>query len=635
MSRQASPPQAAANTSRDRSPPSLTYITDTTEGSTFESPKLKHWVESRLAHNGVTSLLNPCAGTASLSTDADVLRVDVDEGAAADLHIDFRNLDAHVAANSFDGIVYDPPYTPNQARTTYDIDVSDDEFYFYDDSVFELFDRLLEPGGIFILFGYTTAGMPSAYGYTVSDVAVFNKLGAQNDYLGTVFQKPLDTAAHGRSTPASYRAHTTTVPNATAPNTQSRSISTTGNGSQPVRVAYHRRHPQTSYHTGLSDAVAPWVSGSDRVLHLYQESPSLTLTADTVITCRYTSPDISDPPAAPAVGDGRRQQANAPSTSGFVTPTPPTNPLPAVFTEIDAATNTDDSEQSAGEPSVEPLEESVHASVDGSQTPPVTSHDETSYNSDAAAPDYVVTPWNLSPTFATGVFDAVVLDLPYTAFQQTLRTPHEQATPGGDKTHVATAIKRGVSDIVSGETGRVIQIGRTATLMSGLEFNYTRAGVTVVHQPRDDADRIVSVDVKSHSNLETTGLPEGDVDRYDTHHITHPTSHPNGATSKHHRTDVPPSPSGHFCLHCGNQFYYHPALYRSCATCGALPGSHCVDPDTGRIHHTTIHDTRIADAIKLHQHQCHSRSRTELTDQTASSTQTAPESTATSLGDFN
>jgi hypothetical protein len=596
---------------------------------------LKHWVESRLTDANVTSVLNPCAGTATLDTDADVVRVDIDDSADADLHIDFRDLREYVSPQSFDAIIYDPPYTAHQATTKYGLSLSPDEFYFYDSAVFDLFDTLLEPGGMFIMFGYTTSGMPPAYGYSISDIAVFNKLGAQNDYLGTIFQKP-PTGVDNPSSPPAYRAHTVTTPNAATPDTDSSTISTSGNNSQPLRVEYHRRHPETTYQTAITDAVTPWITETDRVLHIYQTNPSVALSPEeTVISCRYTAPNIDDPPACPAVGEGQRQQASPADKSPFVAPTPDTNTLPAVFDSVDTDINNLSTEiphsithlDSTGNMPLSGATGNSRSSSLSASCPP-----DTDTRSEPA--DYIETPWNLSATFATGVFDAVILDLPYTAFQQTIRTPHEQATPGSDRTHVATALKRGISDIVTGSTGRVIQVGRTATLMSGLEFDYTRAGVTVVHHPQYDADRIVSVDVKSHSNLETAGLPAGGVDRYSTQHLTEATTHPHGATSKHHRTDLSPTASSHLCLHCGNHFYYHPALYRSCTTCGARPGSYCQDAETGRINHTTIHDTRVTDTIELHHHRCHTRDRTELPPAATEPTQTQSEPTATSLTDF-
>lgn len=101
-------------TESEGSPPSLRYYSDTTEGSTFESPKLRQWTESYLEE--ADRVLNPCAGNARLDVDGEVLRVDVNEDADADLHIDFRNLLEHADPESFDAIVYDPPYSYNQAK---------------------------------------------------------------------------------------------------------------------------------------------------------------------------------------------------------------------------------------------------------------------------------------------------------------------------------------------------------------------------------------------------------------------------------------------------------------------------------------------------------------------------------------
>lgn len=512
-----------SSTSPDTSPghtqtPALRYVTDTTEGSTFESPKLRQWIEFHL--DGATAILNPCAGTTRLETDGDVFRVDVSEAADADLTADFRTLLDYVEPESFDAIVYDPPYTTNQAESKYGLDLGDDGFYFYSRSVKDLFDTLLAPGGLFIQFGYSTSSMPAEYQYSTLDVALFNKLGSQNDYLGTVARKP----APDSTTACEHSSKASVHPNDLPGELRDTEATTGGNGGQPIEMRYHRKRDTNSLSDCLSNAVNNWVDGSDHVLHIYRDKPTVA-PAGIVTRCGYDCIDLAE-------------------------------------SEFEEGT-------------------------------------------------LVETPWNIGSRFATGVFDVVVLDLPYRAFQQNIRVPWKLGGEGSERTHVDTALKRSLTNLVSGSGGRVIQLGRTATLMSGIDYDYRRAGVTVVNHPSQHTDRIVSVDVKAHRNLETAGLPAGEVDRFDTTHIVTGQSTPVGVASKHERTHLQADDSSHFCVHCGNSYYFHPAFYVSCSECGAIPGDRCT-ADDGEVIQGTVHRSRVKATDNRHDGQCNNKTSTYL-----------------------
>jgi len=235
--------------------------------------------------------------------------------------------------------------------------------------------------------------------------------------------------------------------------------------------------------------------------------------------------------------------------------------------------------------------------------------------------DVVETPWNISSTFATGVFDVVILDLPHTAWQTNIRTPYCQSRDGPDMTHVDTAIKRSISDLVKGDGGRVIQVGKTATLMSGADYSYTRSGICVIRHPDKSQDRILVVDEKQHSNLELVSIGDGEVDgEY---------QHPHGAkaiTSKYNRTNFAPDPDSHFCIHCGNSFFHHPAVYVDCPDCYAVAGNMCQHPESDELlypsgpdHRLTPNDVctgRIKRFEEYHSGDCNSKQPTELVEKT-------------------
>jgi hypothetical protein len=510
---------------RPQTTPAVSFWTDTTEGSTFQSDKLRHWTESHL--EDAERVLNPCAGVAALNVDAEVLRVDVDEDANADLHIDFRDLPNHVEDESFDAIVYDPPYTPNQARSKYGLDISDEEFFFYGREVKELFDQLLKPGGVFLQFGYSTAAMPRDFGYETISVGLFNKLGSQNDYLGVAARKPSSPTQQ-----VSPVAVTETVTqNAGASEIDGGDISTGGNGGNTIEMRYEQAAHDTSFEDALAGAVGAQIRPTDRVLHIFEDEPRVSLSTERTTTCRYDCVDIDSP----------------------------ADPAPA---------------------------------------------------------DVVETPWNIDARFGTGVFDVIVLDVPHSAFQRNIRTPQEEASGGSDVTHIDTALKRSITDLVRGDGGRVVQVGRTATLMSGNDYDYHRTGVSIIEHPAVAHDRVVAVDEKPHENLEIVGLGAGEVDRV--HQNPHGAP---GLTSKHRRTDFEPSAKSEFCVHCGNSFFHHPAAYVPCPDCGAAAGTGCVTDDgtpvpaSGANHRITardLHEERLEASAEKHAGDCNSKSSSFL-----------------------
>ena len=84
---------------------------------------------------------------------------------------------------------------------------------------------------------------------------------------------------------------------------------------------------------------------------------------------------------------------------------------------------------------------------------------------DPADADIVKTPWNIGTRFWTGVFDVVLFDIPHSAFQRSIRTSQAEAGSGTVVTHIDTVLKRSLSDLMSGDSGCVIQIGQTVTLI--------------------------------------------------------------------------------------------------------------------------------------------------------------------------
>jgi len=147
---------------------------------TFQSTKIKDWVELWLEGR----VLNACAGKTKLDHDGEMIRNDVDTDREADIHVDVNEIAGHFEANSFDTIIFDPPFSDHQASETYD---STDPVQ--ESAAINQFDQLLKPGGKVVKMGFSTTCMPGAKDYERKGVAIFNTLGRMDDWLGVVDQR--------------------------------------------------------------------------------------------------------------------------------------------------------------------------------------------------------------------------------------------------------------------------------------------------------------------------------------------------------------------------------------------------------------------------------------------------------------
>lgn len=169
--------------SLDAHPPQLLYKPCQPNRWTFESTVIREWVEGWL-HGRV---LNACAGKTKLNHGfavTGVVRNDIDPERDADTHYDVCDISRHFELGSFDTIVYDPPFSENQAETVYSGHNIQDEA-----RAKREFHQLLRPGGIIIQFGFSSTNMPASLGYVRREVCLFNTLGRSNDWIGTVDQR--------------------------------------------------------------------------------------------------------------------------------------------------------------------------------------------------------------------------------------------------------------------------------------------------------------------------------------------------------------------------------------------------------------------------------------------------------------
>jgi len=171
--------------------------------ATFEMPKIRSWVEKRLEGR----VLNPCCGPSKLSHSHEIVYNDVDESIYADYHVDAAELAALLEPESFNTIVFDPPWSMYQANLRYDGNhVTKDDIEIDIDSLPQVvkrgkqqvgharlakdgFDYLLEPGGKVIQLSYNATCMPQRLGYDRQERWMFDPLGEGKTLIGSVDRK--------------------------------------------------------------------------------------------------------------------------------------------------------------------------------------------------------------------------------------------------------------------------------------------------------------------------------------------------------------------------------------------------------------------------------------------------------------
>ena len=149
--------------------PKLQLINTNLRRYTFESPKIKKWVEE----NSSGLILNLFAGRTRLNPFE--VRVDVDPEMDANFHMDALDFVCDSYANSFDTIILDPPYSYRKSMEMYNGNYSS-RFKLIADNI----PRILNPDGRVISFGYHSTFMGKKRGFYLDTMCVFAHGGAQH-----------------------------------------------------------------------------------------------------------------------------------------------------------------------------------------------------------------------------------------------------------------------------------------------------------------------------------------------------------------------------------------------------------------------------------------------------------------------
>jgi 23S rRNA G2069 N7-methylase RlmK/C1962 C5-methylase RlmI len=155
---------------------------------TFESPKIKEWVESRAEGN----VLNLFAGKTLLNLNE--VRNDVDESMNAIHHKDALDFVKDWNGEKFDTIILDPPYAYRKSMEMYNGNYTS-KFKLIADNI----SRILKEGGQVISFGYHSTFMGNKRGFKLKELCVFAHGGAQHCTIGLIEIAPRSNSSEQSS----------------------------------------------------------------------------------------------------------------------------------------------------------------------------------------------------------------------------------------------------------------------------------------------------------------------------------------------------------------------------------------------------------------------------------------------------
>lgn len=144
---------------------------------TFQMPKLRQWVESRL--EGHT--LNLFGGVTRLTPPPgyEIFYNDINPEVPADLRLDACDIEQWKAhGGAYQTVIFDPPYSAFQAVKTYGNKKAQKVTHARD-----VVEFVLAPGGRVISLGFNSTGMGESRGFTKEALLIANGGGSHNDIL--------------------------------------------------------------------------------------------------------------------------------------------------------------------------------------------------------------------------------------------------------------------------------------------------------------------------------------------------------------------------------------------------------------------------------------------------------------------
>lgn len=158
--------------------PKLTFIRTNLRRYTFESPKIKQWVEER----SKGKVLNLFAGKTKLNLDE--VRNDLDKEMLADYNKDALDFVREWQGEKFDTIILDPPYSYRKSMEMYKGNLNS-RFKLIADGI----PMILNEDGVVISFGYHSTFVGNIRKFRLKELCIFAHGGAQHCTIGIIEER--------------------------------------------------------------------------------------------------------------------------------------------------------------------------------------------------------------------------------------------------------------------------------------------------------------------------------------------------------------------------------------------------------------------------------------------------------------
>ncbi len=154
--------------------------------NTFDVPPIRKLIEDELTA-GVW--IDPFANKNKLASITNDLNPDYD----TDYHLDALQFMKMFEAESIDGVLYDPPYSPRQVAECYhgvgmEVTSETTRASFWGNHKKEI-SRIVKPGGKVISFGWNSGGIGRKYGFETTKILLVPHGGWHNDTICVVETK--------------------------------------------------------------------------------------------------------------------------------------------------------------------------------------------------------------------------------------------------------------------------------------------------------------------------------------------------------------------------------------------------------------------------------------------------------------
>jgi len=171
---------ADAQQSGRRDDVELAYYTCQPNKWTFQSKKIRNWVESQL--RGRT--LNACAGKTKLAHDHEIVRNDINTQIESDCQFDAMDVDEHFEPESFDTVILDPPFSFRKSHDYYEGEKVENLTI-----VKEKIADLVKPAGHVMTFGYHTRSLGVSRGFKRKEIVLLDHYGGVRATIGVYEQR--------------------------------------------------------------------------------------------------------------------------------------------------------------------------------------------------------------------------------------------------------------------------------------------------------------------------------------------------------------------------------------------------------------------------------------------------------------